>query len=81
MNPKSKAVLGRIKRIEDEITKGSEYLEGGKHAHWNGFRAWFVQKVRDGKVMPPHKDWVKNVFLPQRERALRKAQMALEKLI
>jgi hypothetical protein len=40
----------------------------------------FADKVRDGKALPPHKDWVKNVFLPNRERALRRAQQVLEKL-
>ena len=80
MNSKKKAVLDRIKHLEDEITKGREYLENGSHAQWQGFRPWFAAKVRDGKVLPPHKDWVKNVFLPRRERALIKAERVLEKL-
>ena len=62
MNPKKKAVLDRIKRLEEAITKGREYLESGKHAQWRGFRPLFDAKVRDGKILPPHKDWVKNVF-------------------
>jgi hypothetical protein len=78
--PKKIAVLDRIKRLEEAITKGREYLESGKHADWHGFRALFAVRVRDGKTLPPHKDWVKNVFLPRRERALRQAQKALEKL-
>ena len=77
-NPKTKAVLDRISQIEDAIARGREYLESGKHANWVGFRPWFVRKVRDGKELPPHKDWVKNVFLPGRERALKRAQDALE---
>jgi hypothetical protein len=77
MNPKKKAVLDRIKCLEEAITKGREYLESGKHANWRGFRALFYNKVRDGKILPPHKDWVKNVFLPRRERALRQAQKTL----
>ena len=80
MNPNKKAVLDRIKHIEEAITKGREYLESGKHAHWSGFRPLFVRKVRDGKILPPHKDWVKNVFLPRLERALTQAQKVLEKL-
>jgi hypothetical protein len=80
MNAKKKAVLDRIKRLEEAITKGREYLESGKHAHWQGFRALFTPKVRDGKALPPHKDWVKSVFLPRKEQALKKAQDALEKL-
>jgi hypothetical protein len=77
---KKKAILDRIKRLEDNIAKGIEYLESGKHANWHGFRPLFVDKLRVGKSLPPHKDWVKNVFLPRHERALRKAENKLEKL-
>lgn len=80
MNSKKKAVLDRIKHLEDAITKGREYLESGEHAHWHGFRPLFAHKVRDGKALPPHKDWVENVFLPRKEKALRKVQEKLEKL-
>ncbi len=81
MNPKKKNVLDRIKHLEEAIAKGREYLESGKHATWQGFRPLYAAKLRDGKILPPHKDWVKNVFLPHQERALRQAQKALEKLI
>jgi hypothetical protein len=80
MNPKRKAVLDRIKHLEEAIAKGRAYLQTGEHAHWHGFRPLFADKVRDGKALPPHKDWVKNVFLPNRERALRRAQKVLDKL-
>jgi hypothetical protein len=80
MNLKRKAVLDRIKQIEEAIAKGREYLQTGEHANWHGFRPLFAGKVRDGKALPPHKDWVKNVFLPNRERALRRAQKVLERL-
>ena len=32
----------------------------------------------DGKMLPPHKDWMKNVFLPSCERSLNKAHKSLE---
>lgn len=80
MNSKKKAVLDRIRHLEDAITKGQEYLENGSHADWHGFRPLFDDKVRDGKLLPPHKDWVKNVVLPRRKRALRMAQVALARL-
>jgi hypothetical protein len=80
MDRKKKAVLDRIKRLEEAIVKGQEYLESGKHTKWRGFRPLFAAKVRDGKVMPPHEDWVKHVFLPRHERALRRAEKTLEKL-
>ena len=75
-----KAILDRIKNLEEGIAKGREYLESGAHADWHGFRAVFVPKTRDGKVLPPHEDWVRNVFLPNRERALREAEEILERL-
>lgn len=81
MNLKRNAIRDRIKILEDAIAKGREYLENGSHAHWHGFRPWFADKVRNGKSEPPHKDWVKNVFLPRRERALRRAENTLEKLV
>ena len=80
MNPETRAILDRIKNLEEAIAKGREYLESGAHAYWNGFRPLFVNKMRDGKALPPHKDWVKNVFLPRRERALREAERLLERL-
>jgi hypothetical protein len=80
MNLKRKALLDRIKRFEEAIAKGREYLESGQHADWRGFRPLFANKVKDGKVLPPHDDWVKNVFLPRRERALAYAQKTLEEL-
>ena len=81
MNPKIKAVLDRIRGLEEAITTGREYLETGEHADWPGFRPLFARKVRDGKALPPHRDWVRNVFLPRREKALGQAQKTLERLI
>ena len=71
---KRKAVLERIESLEEAIVRAKEYLKSGKHAHWSGFRPLFVSKFKDGKDLPPHKDWVKNVFLPHREKALRRAE-------
>ena len=79
-NLKRKAVLSRIKRLEEAIIKGREYLESGKHANWRGFRPLFTAKVRAGKELPPHQDWVKNVFLRRRESALRYAEKVLKTL-
>jgi hypothetical protein len=77
MNPKKRAVLDRIKHLEAAIAKGREYLENGTHAHWHGFRPLFAARVVNGERLPPHKDWVKNVFLPRRQKALRQAQKVL----
>jgi hypothetical protein len=75
-----KKVLERIKRIEEGLTKAREYLESDKHANWSVFRPLFVGKVVSGNAAPPHKDWVKNVFIPRRERALRYAEKILQRL-
>lgn len=80
VNPKKKAILDRIKRLEEAIARGREYLETGKHADWQGFRPLFTRKIKDGQALPPHRDWVQNVFLPSRERALNRAEKTLEKL-
>ena len=78
MNAKRKAVLERIDSLEQAIGKATEYLESGKHADWSGFRPLFVSKFKDGKELPPHRDWVKNVFLPRQEKALRRAEKLVE---
>lgn len=80
MNAKTKAVIDRIKHIEEAITKGREYLESGTHANWQGFRAFFSAKTRNGQALPPHRDWVTNVFLPRKVRALRDAEEVLRAL-
>ena len=79
-NIAKEAILDRVKNLEEAIAKGHAYLESGAHPDWYGFRAYFATKTRDGKVLPPHKDWVKNVFLPNRERALGKAESLLDRL-
>ena len=81
MDAKVKAILDRIRGLEKSISIGHEYLETGKHANWSGFRPLFTQKERNGKAMPPHRDWVRNVFLPRREKALGQAQKTLERLV
>ena len=78
MDPKKKAILERIKSLEDALTKAQEYLETGAHADWRGFRALFTQKIKDGREVSPHRDWVKNVFIPNREKAIRKAEQILD---
>ena len=80
MKPEERAILDRIKTLEEAIAKGREYLESGAHADWHGFRPLFVPKLKDGKASPPHRDWVMNVFLPSREGALRRAERLLERL-
>jgi hypothetical protein len=80
MDANTKAVVDRIQRIEEAITKGREYLESGAHATWRGFRPLFKGKIVDGEAVPPHRDWVKNVFLPRNERALKYAEKVLRTL-
>ena len=79
-DPKRKAVLDRIESLEEDIVRAKEYLESGKHSNWSGFRPLFVSKFKNGKELPPHKDWVKNVFLPRKEKALRSAEKLIERI-
>lgn len=78
---KRKSIFDRIRHLEDALTKGREYLATGEHAAWQGFRPMFFDKVKDEKIAPPHKDWIRNVFIPRSERALKKAQDQLDKLL
>jgi hypothetical protein len=80
MNAKTKAVADRIESLEQAIRIATEYLENGKHADWQGFRPLFNRKVKDGKELPPHRDWVKNVYLPHVEKALARTEKLLQRL-
>lgn len=79
-NADRKAVIERIDLLEQAIGRAREYLESGQHAHWRGFRPLFDSKFRNGQELPPHKDWVKNVFLPRKQKLLRYAEEVLERL-
>ena len=76
---KKEEILKRIKIFEDALIKAHEYLETGAHANWRGFRPFFRLKTVNGKVAPPHRDWVKNVYIPSRQRALNKAEKLLDR--
>jgi hypothetical protein len=76
INTKRKAILERIDFLESAICKAREYLETGEHAKWHGFRPIFGRKEN----LPPHKDWIKNVFLPRQEKARARAEKILERL-
>jgi hypothetical protein len=73
-------VLARIKSLEQAIRKAKEYLETGEHANWHALRPLFNRKLKDGKEVPPHKDWVKNVYLRQMEKRLSQAEKTLWQL-
>jgi hypothetical protein len=72
--------LARVRRLEASIRMAKEYLESGKHADSVAFRAIFKPKLKDGKELPPHKDWVKNFYLKQMERRLVQAEKVLWQL-
>jgi len=79
-NLKKKEILNRISELEEGIDKAREYLQSGAHASWQGFKPFFKEKIRDGNILPPHKDWVKNVFIPSHEKALIKAEKLIDRL-
>lgn len=80
-NAKRKVVLKRVESLRQAVAKAEEYLKSGGHADWIGFRPLFVRKFRNGEELPPHKDWVKNVFLPRNEKALRRAERLIERFV
>ena len=76
-----KAIEERIRRLEEAIGKARAYLERGEEAHWSGFRPLFARKMgQNGEASLPHKDWVRNVFLPGCERSLRDAEKILDRI-
>lgn len=80
MDPKAKALRERIESHEEALVKAKAYLETGAHSNWHGFRALLTPKIKDARKMPPHKDWVRNVFIPRHEKAIRKVERILERL-
>ncbi|HEX4124979.1 MAG TPA: hypothetical protein VHY37_09670 [Tepidisphaeraceae bacterium] len=80
MNAKKKAVLERIKYFEEAIAKANAYLERGEYADCRGFRPLLKPKLRNGKELPPHRDWVKNWFLPNKRKALRRNEKIFGRL-
>lgn len=75
---KKRDITKRVKRLEADILKAQEYLEKGEHSSWHKFQPLFNEKIKDGKVMPPHKDWVRNVFIPNLEKELSEAEKLLD---
>jgi hypothetical protein len=80
MDAKRKTILDRIASLEESIRIATEYLDSGKHADWYGFRPLFDHKFKDGYKLPPHKDWVKNVFLARMTASLNRAEKTLQRL-
>ena len=79
MDPKVQAVVKHIERIEDAIIKGANSGER-RPRRLARFSVVFHNKVQNGKAAPPHRDWVQNVFLPRSERAVERAEKALQRL-
>ena len=76
---KKRDIAKRVSRLEADIVKAREYLETGAHSTWHKFQPLFNRKVSDGKTVPPHKDWVKNVFLPDLEKTLSETEKLLNR--
>ncbi len=80
LSAKTKPIRDRIATAEEALARAREYLATGAHQHWHGFRALFAPKQRNGVELPPHPDWVRNVFIPRAEKLLVEAESALEQL-
>lgn len=76
---KKRNIAKRVKSLEEDLIKAREYLENGAFSNWHKFKPLFFNKIKDGKVEPPHPDWVKNVFIPNIEKALCKAEELLDR--
>ena len=80
MDAKKKTVIERIQSHKEALAKAQEYLETGAHSNWHGFRATFTPKLQNGQVIPPHKSWVANVFIPKYKKAIRDDERKLDRL-
>jgi len=76
---KKRDIAKRISRLEADIVKAREYLDTGAHSNWHKFQPLFNRKISDGKTAPPHKDWVRNVFLPNLEKALNETEKLIDR--
>ncbi len=75
-----KNIEGRIRSAEAAIKIAHEYLETGAHADFAPFRPLFVEKYKDGKPCPPHKDWVRNVYIKHCHKRIARLEKALKRL-
>jgi hypothetical protein len=66
-------ILQRIQRINEALRRAAEYLATGEHSDWYAFRPLFG----DAKKRPPHRDWIRNVFIPRREKGLERCEKML----
>ena len=67
--------LRALRRLAAKLGVTPEYLETGAHAGWQAFRPLFV-----GKDQPPHKDWVRHVFIRRLEREIARNKRAMKRL-
>lgn len=77
---KAADILNRVNDLERDIVIAQEYLETGAHAHWHKFHAVLKNKTKAGKIQPPHPDWVRNVFIPNREKRILEAEKLLDRM-
>jgi len=77
---KRNSISVRIRRLENAIKLAQCYLDTGANADWHGFRPLFVDKWKDGKPCPPHRDWVRNVFIRRCQRQIASARKSMKRL-
>lgn len=73
--------MGKIRWCEEQLDLAYRYLETDEGSDLRIFRPLFSNKLNvSGNVLPPHKDWVKNVFIRRRENAILRLQKLLRRL-
>ena len=78
---KATSVMGKIKWCEDQLKLAYRYLDTDEGSDLRIFRPLFTKKLdASGNALPPHKDWVKNVFIRRREKAIVRLQKRLRRL-
>src|SRR5437868_6409489 len=68
-------IIKRMERITEALYTAYEFLATGKNGDSHYFRPLFT-----GRDRLPHRDWIKNVFIPRCLKAVARMEKRLEAL-
>lgn len=73
--------MAKIRWCEHQLKLAYRYLDTDQGSDLHIFRPLFDKKLdASGKALPPHKDWVKNVFIRRREKAIVRLHQLLRRI-
>ncbi|MDT0594419.1 hypothetical protein [Glaciecola petra] len=77
---KIKEIERRLEKLQNYLLIAKGYLNDGSNAEWHGFRAFYSPREKNGKIEPPNKDWITNVFIPSKLKQIAKSEDQIESL-